>query len=130
MTGFNRRFSPHTRFIQQIVAQRTNPMIANYRMNAGYIPLDHWVHGPHGGGRNLGEACHIYDLFTALTGSRYVQVSTQRIAPSTGYYSPRDNFVTLITFEDGSVATLTYTALGASSYPKERMEIFVEAVDH
>ena len=32
-------------------------------MNAGYIPMDHWVHGDEGGGRNLGEACHIYDLF-------------------------------------------------------------------
>ena len=35
-------------------------------MNAGYIPLDHWVHGPEGGGRNIGEACHVYDVFDAL----------------------------------------------------------------
>ena len=34
-------------------------------MNAGYVPLDHWVHGPEGGGRNIGEACHVYDVFDA-----------------------------------------------------------------
>jgi hypothetical protein len=31
-----------------------------------------------------------------------------------------------MTFADGSVATLTYTALGAKDYAKERMEIFVD----
>ena len=40
-----------------------------YRLNAGYIPLDHWVHGPQGGGRNIGEACHMYDVFRFLTGA-------------------------------------------------------------
>jgi hypothetical protein len=29
-------------------------------------------------------------------------------------------------FEDGSVATLTYTALGSGSHPKETMETFVD----
>jgi len=126
LTGFNRRFSPHARRIQGLVARRSNPMILNYRMNAGYIPLDNWVHGPEGGGRNLGEACHIYDLFTYLTGSRLVNVSAQAIAPATGYYSRSDNFVATLSFADGSVATLTYAALGTTDYPKEQMEILVD----
>jgi len=29
-------------------------------------------------------------------------------------------------FEDGSVATLTYTALGTRAYPKEHMELFCD----
>jgi predicted dehydrogenase len=95
-------------------------------MNAGHIPLDHWVHGAEGGGRNLGEACHIYDLFTFLTNSRVEEVRAQPIAPRTGYYGVRDNFVMTARFADGSVATLTYTALGAKEYPKERMEVFVD----
>jgi hypothetical protein len=45
MTGFNRRFSPYGRRISDLVRERTNPMILNYRMNAGYIPLDHSLHG-------------------------------------------------------------------------------------
>lgn len=124
MTGFNRRFSPAATRIQEVLATRKDPMILNYQMNSGYIPLDHWVHTEEGGGRNLGEACHIYDLFTFLTGSEVASVDARAIRPSTAYYCHRDNFVTVLTFKDGSVATLTYTALGAKEYPKERMEIF------
>ncbi len=52
------------------LASREAPLVIDYRMNAGYIPLDHWVHGPHeGGGRNIGEACHVHDVFDALTGA-------------------------------------------------------------
>jgi predicted dehydrogenase len=126
LTGFNRRFSPIMRRIQEIIQHRSNPMIINYRMNAGYIPLDHWVHGSEGGGRNLGEACHIYDLFTYLTNSQVLSVVASTITPKTTYYSAQDNFVATMTFADGSVATLTYTALGAKEYPKEHMEIFVD----
>jgi predicted dehydrogenase/threonine dehydrogenase-like Zn-dependent dehydrogenase len=125
MTGFNRRFSPYGRRISEIVRGRTNPMIINYRMNAGYIPLDHSLHKEQGG-RNRGEACHIYDLFTFLTDSRMSVLSAQAIRPATGHYSGRDNFVMTASFTDGSVATLTYTALGTSGHPKEAMEVFVD----
>jgi predicted dehydrogenase len=126
LTGFNRRFSRYGRRMREIVEGRSNPMIMNYRMNAGYIPLDHWVHGAEGGGRNLGEACHIYDLFTYLAGSRVAEVQATAIRPTTGHYGAGDNFVATLRFEDGSVATLTYTALGASAHPKERMDLFVD----
>ena len=126
LTGFNRRFSKFAKRIKEIVANRSNPMILNYRMNAGYIPLDHWVHTEEGGGRNIGEACHIYDLFTYLTGSKVVSVNVHAITPATEYYSRIDNFVATMTFKDGSVATLMYTALGSRDYPKEQMEVFVD----
>ena len=126
LTGFNRRFSRFARRIHELAAGRTNPMILNYRMNAGYISLDHWVHTEEGGGRNIGEACHIYDLFTFLTGSKVVKINAHAIIPSTEYYSRTDNFVASMTFEDGSVATLTYTALGYKDYPKERLEVFLD----
>ena len=126
LTGFNRRFSPAVTRIHELTANRTNPMILNYRMNAGHIPADHWVHGKEGGGRNIGEACHIYDLFTALTGSRVSAVRCETIRPATDHYCRQDNFIVTVTFEDGSLATLTYTALGTSEYPKERLEVFVD----
>ncbi len=126
LTGFNRRFSPYAEKIASLISGRSNPMILNYRMNAGYIPLDHWVHTAEGGGRNRGEACHIYDLFTFLTGSEVRCIQASAIAPKTGYYSPSDNFVASMTFADGSLATLTYTALGTNEFPKEMMEVFVD----
>jgi predicted dehydrogenase len=37
-----------------------------------------------------------------------------------------DNFAATIRFDDGSVCQLLYTALGESSWPKERMELFCD----
>lgn len=126
MTGFNRRFSPHVRRVRELIDRRSSSMIVTYRMNAGHIPLTHWVHGPEGGGRNRGEACHIYDLFGYLTGSRVTSIRADAVRPSTGHYAATDNFVAIIRFEDGSLAALTYTALGSSEYPKEQMDLFVD----
>ncbi|MDI1264398.1 MAG: bi-domain-containing oxidoreductase [bacterium] len=126
MTGFNRRFAPAIVAAQAAARGRTSPMIVNYRMNAGYIPSDHWVHGPHGGGRNIGEACHIYDLFGALTGSQPVDVQATTIVPASGHWRRDDNFVATIRYADGSVCTLTYTSMGAKNFPKERADIFVD----
>jgi predicted dehydrogenase len=126
MTGFNRRFSPAIVAAQEAMKNRTSPMIVNYRMNAGYIPSDHWVHGPHGGGRNIGEACHIYDLFNALTGSQPVDVHACTIIPQSDHWRRDDNFVATVRYADGSVCTLTYTSMGAKSFPKERADIFVD----
>jgi len=126
MTGFNRRFSPAVMAARKAMENRTSPMIVNYRMNAGYIPSDHWVHGPHGGGRNIGEACHIYDLFNALTGSQPVDVHACTVIPQSGHWRRDDNFVATVRYADGSVCTLTYTSMGSKSFPKERADIFVD----
>ena len=126
LTGFNRRFSPYARAIRDATRERSSPMVLQYTMNAGPIPPDHWVHSPEGGGRNLGEACHIYDLSTYLTDSRVDSVFARSITPSTGHYGRRDNFIATISFADGSVASLVYTALGSNEYPKERLEVFAD----
>ena len=80
-----------------------------------------------GGGRNLGEACHIYDLFT-LPDRRAQSIEVQAVGdPADDRLLRRtDNFVATIAFEDGSVATLTYTALGSPDHPKEQLEVFVD----
>lgn len=126
VTGFNRRFSPAIRRAVEILRGRTTPLIVNYRMNAGFLPPDHWIHGPEGGGRNLGEACHIYDLFRFLTGSAVRSIQAIPAKPGAGPWRKNDNFVATLGYEDGSVCTLTYTSLGAKDYPKERMEIFAD----
>ncbi|MEZ5850025.1 MAG: bi-domain-containing oxidoreductase [Hyphomicrobiaceae bacterium] len=127
MTGFNRRFAPGMEHVYRALGERTTPAIVNYRMNAGFIAADHWVHGPEGGGRNLGEACHIYDLFNAICrGSEVVSVQACAIDPKAGQWRRNDNFVATVKYADGSVCTLTYTALGAKAYPKERMDVFAD----
>jgi predicted dehydrogenase/threonine dehydrogenase-like Zn-dependent dehydrogenase len=126
MTGFNRRFSPAAVALREAVSKRSAPLLINYRMNAGYLPPTHWAHGPEGGGRNIGEACHIYDLFQAITGSTWSDCEALSIGASAGQFRPDDNFVVVARYADGSLCTLTYTALGAKEYPKERMEVFCD----
>ena len=125
MVGFNRRFSPYARNIKEIVKNRSNPMIINYRMNAGFIPRDQWVHSEEGGGRNIGEACHIYDLFNFFTESEAESVSACAIDPKTDQYTRNDNFIATVKYRDGSVCNLVYTALGSGEVSKEQMDIYV-----
>ena len=125
MVGYNRRFSPALRILATQLEGRRSPLVINYRVNAGYIPLDHWVQGPDGGGRNLGEACHMYDAFRFLTGAPAEGISATSIEPMPGTYLPTDNFSATINYRDGSIATLIYTSLGPKQgLPKERIEVF------
>jgi len=126
MVGFNRRFSPYARKIKEMIKNRINPMIINYRMNAGFIPKEHWVHTEEGGGRNRGEACHIYDLFNFFTESEVESIAAFSIDPKTEQYTRNDNFIASIKYKDGSVFSLIYTALGTPEVPKEQMEIYVD----
>ena len=126
MTGYNRRFAPSIKRCNEVLRGRTTPLIVNYRMNAGYLPLDHWVHGPEGGGRNVGEACHIYDLFNLLCGANVSSVNTCAVVSGGKQWARNDNFVATLLHADGSVCSLTYTALGNNQFPKEQMTIFAD----
>jgi len=126
LTGYNRRFSPYAKRMQQLLKKRTAPFLMNYRMNAGFIPLDHWVHNQEGGGRNLGEACHIYDLFTFLADSKVIAISAHAVKPTTKHYARNDNFIATLSFADGSVTNLIYTALGHKGISKEKAELYVD----
>ncbi|TFH02354.1 MAG: oxidoreductase [Calditrichales bacterium] len=121
MVGFNRRFSPYAVEIKKHTDKRINPLFIHYRMNAGYVPLDHWIH--ENGGRIIGEGCHIIDLMTFLTDSRIIEYTSENLTPATGSISPVDNRSIILKYEDGSVATIEYFAVGNKELPKEYMEI-------
>jgi len=120
-TGFNRRFSPIAKEIKRHTDQRINPLFINYRMNAGFIPLDHWVH--ENGGRIVGEACHIIDLMTFFTGSSIISISTESLSPNNDKFRMDDNRSIILKYKDGSVAVINYFAVGSKSLPKEYMEV-------
>lgn len=123
MVGYNRRFSPYAVEARRHTDQRINPLFMRYRMNAGYIPLNHWVHGPEGGGRIVGEACHIVDLFTSFTHAKIKSVAATHLQPKTESVSSRDNVSLSITYADGSVGVLDYFAVGSKQLAKENFEI-------
>ena len=123
MVGYNRRFSPYAQIAKKYTRKRINPMFIIYRMNAGYIPKEHWVHGKEGGGRIIGEVCHIIDLFTFLTESNIATISFDSISPITDKFSDCDNKAIILKYKDGSVCVLSYFSVGNRDYPKENMEI-------
>lgn len=120
-TGFNRRFSKYTTEIKKYTNKRINPMMIRYRMNAGYIPLDHWVHED--GGRMVGEVCHIIDLMTSLTNSKIESIGVESITHKTDNYSSSDNKSIILKYADGSVASIEYFAVGNKELAKENMEV-------
>jgi predicted dehydrogenase/threonine dehydrogenase-like Zn-dependent dehydrogenase len=120
-TGFNRRFSKYAVEIKKHTDKRLNPLLIRYRMNAGYIPLDHWVH--ENGGRIVGEACHIIDLATALTNSAITSICVESLTPKTEKYSESDNKAITLKYADGSVACIEYFAVGSKDLGKEFMEV-------
>ena len=127
MVGFNRRFSPACALLRELLSERRSPMTMSYRVNAGYIPPEHWVQGVEGGGRNIGEACHMYDTLRFLAGTAVRSVSADTVAPSSSTILKSDNFNASLCFEDGSMGHVLYTALGPrSGMPKERLEIFCD----
>ncbi|MEN4042177.1 MAG: bi-domain-containing oxidoreductase [Anaerolineaceae bacterium] len=121
--GFNRRFAPLAAALNDFLEGRSEPLAAHYRVNAGYIPLTHWLHDPEqGGGRIIGEGCHFIDFLSFLAGAPPISVSAQGL-PDGGRYR-QDNVVITLAFPDGSLGTVTYLANGDKSYPKERLEVF------
>jgi predicted dehydrogenase len=127
MVGFNRRFSPALQELHRRLTGRRSPLMIQYRLNAGYIALDHWVHGPQGGGRNIGEACHMYDVFRFLAGAPVRSIEATAIDPGTLPYARNDNFAATMRYADGTVASLVYTALGPKSgLGKEHITVFCD----
>ncbi|MFZ6026245.1 MAG: bi-domain-containing oxidoreductase [Chloroflexota bacterium] len=123
MVGFNRRFAPLAVRLHAFLAGRKEPLVAHYRVNAGCLPLSHWLHDPlQGGGRVIGEGCHFVDFLAFLAGAPPVTVSASSL-PDAGRYC-EDNAVLTFTFADGSLGTLSYLANGDKSFPKERVEVF------
>ncbi len=122
MVGFNRRFAPFTEKIRQFFAGRREPMMIHVRVNAGFIPHDHWIHAQ--GGRIVGEFCHFVDWARSVIGSPIHSVTATGL-PNGTQFAP-DNVAVTLKFADGSVANLLYLANGDRSIPKEFFEVFCQ----
>lgn len=120
MVGFNRRFSKYAKEIKRLIDNRTSPVMLRYRMNAGFIPADVWVHAD--GGRIIGEGCHLIDLMQYLVGKEVVSCSASHINPQSGIFLSEDNRSITMEFGDGSIAFIDYFSCGSKELPKEYME--------
>ena len=120
MVGYNRRFSPLAQMIK--VAFGDGPMSMIYRVNASYIPADSWIQDAEiGGGRIIGEVCHFVDLLTFMNGSLPVSVYASAMKD---VIDLNDTLNVSLTYENGSIGTISYFANGDKGMPKERVEVF------
>ena len=125
MVGFNRRFAPQVQKMKVLLDTVKEPKSFIMTMNAGAIPADHWTQdNAVGGGRIIGEACHFIDLMRFLAGSKIVSVQARRMGETDAVQVLEDKSSITLGFEDGSFGTIFYLANGASSFPKERVEVF------
>lgn len=121
MVGFNRRFAPLAVRLRAFFADTGQPLVAHYRVNAGRVPPDHWVHDPAEGGRFVGEAGHFIDCLGWLVNARPVTVTASSQVQAGSVMD--ENIVVTITYESGSVATLSYVVTGDRGLGKERIEV-------
>lgn len=125
MVGFNRRFSPQVQKMKALLEPIKEPKSFIMTMNAGAIPADHWTQDiAVGGGRIIGEACHFIDLMRYLADSEIISVQARRMGDHSGVAVAEDKASITLGFADGSFGTIHYLANGASSFPKERVEVF------
>ncbi len=121
--GFNRRFSPFVIDARKQLGDSNGPINIIATMNAGFIPQDVWVQDMEvGGGRIIGEACHLIDLITSLTGS--LVENTVMNAMGQNPAENTDNASILLKYKNGSTGVINYFANGSKAYSKERVEIY------
>ena len=119
--GFNRPFAELSRLLEDELRKSSGPAQLVYRVCSPVAP-DHWLNDPReGGGRILGEACHMFDFANWLLGNPERVLAAAVPAPP-GVDSPESSSVT-IQYADGSVAMIHYSGLGPASMPKERIEV-------
>ena len=121
--GFNRRFSPHLIKVKQSLGESAGAVNIIANMNAGFIPLNPWVHDmEQGGGRIIGEACHLMDVCVYLSGSLIKSVCMNSLGNSPSIDT--DNASILLKFHNGSNAVINYFSNGSKKYSKERVEVY------
>jgi len=122
MVGFNRRFAPLALRLKNFLRGIHEPLAMHYRVNAGFVPADHWLNDPEqGGGRVIGEVCHFVDFLSFLAGAPPISVQ----ANDAGAIARTDDHLVIsIEFANGSQGTISYLTNGDKSYSKERVEIF------
>jgi predicted dehydrogenase len=125
MVGFNRRFSAPLRQMRDFLAAPGSPVTLGYRVSAGAVASEHWVHDlATGGGRALGEGCHFIDSLSFLAGSPVIEVHACGHGPHARPVQAYDNLAVSLRFADHGVASLLFVADGSPRVAKERIEGF------
>jgi len=122
MVGYNRRFSPYSKWLQPHFSPDGDPITVTCHVNAGTVPLDSWIYDPvEGGGRIIGELCHFIDLIQFFTGSIVRKVYAGGL--TVGGHHMTDNVSVILHMENGSMGLISYVSGGDKRAPRERVEV-------
>ncbi len=123
VTGFNRRFSESAKILKEFIEKSEEPILLNYTVNADKLLPNSWVYSNEGGGRNIGEACHFYDLILYIINDKFINIQVNSINSNYKNQKKTDNFFVSIKFSNGSTANLNYSSAGTVNKIKEIIEI-------
>lgn len=121
--GMNRRHAPCIVQIREDLHTDKLPAVYDYIVNAGDIPADHWTQDPAiGGGRIIGEACHMVDVVQSLdeSGIESLDVTFANVP----VHPCGDNALITMRMRSGAIANIVYTSAGSKKYPKEQLRVF------
>jgi len=125
--GYNRGLAPMVTKAKELLDTINGKVMAYHRIQAPF-PETHWTHIPDiGGGRFVGEGCHIFDLFSRLMDSEPVKVyAAGGTFLNQDIVKIPDSANVTITFADGSVATTLIASTGCAKFEKEATEIYCD----
>ncbi len=122
-SGFNRRYSNYAKIMKDFINKQDGPVVINYDVNAELLEKNSWIYKKEGGGRNIGEACHFYDLFLYLLDKKITNINVSSLNFEKDKFHKTDNFYVLLEFEDSSIAKLNYSVMGGNEKVKEFIRI-------
>ena len=124
--GYNRGMAPMIEKAKAHLKELDGNKLMIYHRIQAPFPEDSWTHDPKiGGGRFVGEGCHIFDLLCELVPSPPMSV----YASGGTFLNPTkvhiaDSAIVTITFADGSVGCTLINSAGTPAFPKESTEIY------
>ncbi|MDQ3787403.1 MAG: bi-domain-containing oxidoreductase [Actinomycetota bacterium] len=113
--GFNRRFAPLLNETRRQFGRRVGPASVRYLVNAGRLDGGSWYTQSAEGTRFAGEGGHFIDTVSWLLADDPVTV----YATATPGHA---DLQVLLTYADGSTATVTYTTTGSAQFQKETID--------
>lgn len=119
--GFNRRHSSSVAKAREALGSSGGPLVASYRVNAGWLPDSHWYKDRRQGGRLLGEVCHFVDTVSWIVGEQPHRVVV--FGDGRGETILQEDLTVALQYPGGSTASISYSSGGSSRTPKERLEV-------
>jgi len=112
--GYNRRFAPATKILLEHLGQEEGPLTINIVVHGIALPRNHWYFWPSNGNRIISNTCHFIDYALTLAApAKPIRVTAT--PSSTG--RPDENVIVAVAFDDGSIASITYTNRGSDRRP-------------